>query len=221
MTQIFRTARSIALPLSLAASLFALGGCSGSGEDVARSVGLVRDAPDEFIVTTRAPLTLPPDLNTLPLPTPGAARPQEHTARDAAQLTLAPQSVASNSGNAPPTTGEKALLNASGPQPAPGIRADVDRVAKEDADHRSITDRLKFWKDKPTPGVVVNAPLEAQRIRQDAALGRSPADGVTPLVAPKNGPQPDIGDQDSPPANAQLAPATPEQPSTKHWWNIF
>ena len=221
MTQIFRTARSIALPLSLAASLIALGGCAGTGNDVARSVGLVRDAPDEFVVTTRAPLTLPPDLNTLPPPTPGAARPQEHTARDAAQLTLAPQSVASNSGGAPATTGEKALLNASGPRPAPGIRADVDSIANEDADHRSIAERLEFWKTKPTPGVVVDAPLESQRIRQDAALGRSPVEGVTPLVAAKNGPQPDNSDQNSPADTTQLAPATPEQPSTKHWWNIF
>ena len=44
-----------ALPLLAAGALLA-----GCGADTARSFGLTRDAPDEFQVTTRAPLSMPP-----------------------------------------------------------------------------------------------------------------------------------------------------------------
>ena len=42
-----------------AVSLLLLVGC---GENTARSLGFIRDAPDEFRVTTRAPLSMPPDM---------------------------------------------------------------------------------------------------------------------------------------------------------------
>ena len=67
-----------------------LGGCGG--EDVSRTFGLQRDAPDEFQVTTRAPLSMPPDFS-LRAPRPGAARPQEQTARGAAEAALVPQAA--------------------------------------------------------------------------------------------------------------------------------
>jgi hypothetical protein len=41
---------------------------AGCGQDTARTLGLTRDAPDEFQVTTRAPLSMPPSLGQLPLP---------------------------------------------------------------------------------------------------------------------------------------------------------
>ena len=55
------------LPPALAALALAalLPAC---GDSTARTLGLVRDAPDEFQVTTRAPLSLPPDMTTLPDP---------------------------------------------------------------------------------------------------------------------------------------------------------
>jgi hypothetical protein len=218
MTQTFRIAPSTALKLALAAGLFSLAGCAGAGDDVARSVGLMRDAPDEFVVTTRAPLAMPSDLNTLPPPTPGAPRPQEQSTRDAAQLTLAPQSVASNSAAAPTTGGEQALLKASGPASAPDIRNDVDHLAVEDQDQRGLLDKLMFWKTKPEPGVVVNAPLESQRIRQNAALGKSDTDGPTPIQVPQSSVGRDIAGNVNQPGQETSAPDA--QP-TKHWWNIF
>src|ERR1700759_3338402 len=64
-----------------------LAGCGGN--DLSRTFGLTRDAPDEFTVTTRAPLSMPPDFSIRP-PQPGAARPQELSARNAAEAALAP-----------------------------------------------------------------------------------------------------------------------------------
>ena len=63
----------------------------GCGENTARSLGFIRDAPDEFRVTTRAPLSMPPDMaGGLPPPRPGAVRPMERSARDEAEAVLVP-----------------------------------------------------------------------------------------------------------------------------------
>ncbi|HMS20189.1 DUF3035 domain-containing protein [uncultured Sphingorhabdus sp.] len=55
------------------ASLLALTALSGCGT----SSVLDRERPDEFAVGRAAPIVVPADLNTLPTPQPGAARPQE------------------------------------------------------------------------------------------------------------------------------------------------
>src|ERR1700749_1505982 len=75
-------------PLLLGASLLLLGGCSG--DSLSRTFGLTRDAPDEYTVTTRAPLSMPPDYSLRP-PRPGEARPQEQSERQQAEETLVPQ----------------------------------------------------------------------------------------------------------------------------------
>ena len=102
----------------------ALAGC-GSGSDISRTFGLTRDAPDEFQVTTRAPLSMPPDYALRP-PRPGAPRPQELSSRDAAEATLAPQAALggpTQDGTASP--GQSALLSAAGPPaPARGTSSD-------------------------------------------------------------------------------------------------
>ena len=46
------------------ALLLAAAGCGG---DASRTFGFTRDAPDEFQVTTRAPLSMPPALGDLPV----------------------------------------------------------------------------------------------------------------------------------------------------------
>ncbi|MCU0887246.1 MAG: DUF3035 domain-containing protein [Rubritepida sp.] len=177
-----------ARPLALAALLLAplaLGGCGG---ETARAIGLTRDAPDEFTVTTRAPLSMPPMLGQLPPPRPGAARPQELAAREQAELALAP--AAALTGGAPrpqgATAGEAALLARSGPGAPANIRNQVDQEALriERAD-RGLVDRVIFWREPPQPGIPVDPTREAQRLRENAALGRSASDGETPIIQPQ------------------------------------
>lgn len=55
------------------ASLMALSALSACGSTSVFD----RERPDEFAVGRAAPLSVPADLNTLPAPQPGAARPQE------------------------------------------------------------------------------------------------------------------------------------------------
>jgi hypothetical protein len=158
----------------------ALAGC---GSDTARSLGFTRDAPDEFTVVTRAPLSLPPTLGELPRPRPGLPRPQELRGPAAGEAALAPASVYGVGASSTPSASEQALLAQAGGSAPSGIRALVDEesLRLETAD-RSVVDRLMFWRDAPPPGTAVDPTREAQRLRENAALGREPVEGETPII---------------------------------------
>ncbi len=167
-------------PLLLAPLL--LMGCA----DAARNFGLTRDAPDEFQVTTRAPLSMPPSLGSLPTPRPGAARPQERNAREQAEAVLVPGTLSATQRTGQ-SLGEQALLSASGTNVPAGIRdrVDAESMRMERVD-RSVVDRALFWREvPPSPGVPVDAARESQRLRENAALGRSLSDGQTPIIQPQ------------------------------------
>src|SRR6195952_5646227 len=114
-------------PLLLGGALVLLGGCSG--DKLARTFGLTRDAPDEYTVTTRAPLSMPPDYNLRP-PRPGAPRPQEQSERDQAASALVP-SLALSSPQAEASPGQAALLQETGPAAPSDIRSKVDQEANQ------------------------------------------------------------------------------------------
>ena len=176
-------ARALSARIVLLASvLLPLAAC-GSGSDLARNIGLTRDAPDEFTVSTRAPLSMPPDFS-LPAPLPGATRPQEQSARASAEAALVPQTALATQ-NTTTSAGEAALLSAAGPNVPSSIRNQVDREASLAANNRGFTDKLMFWKTAPPPGVVVAPQREAQRLRENAALGQSVQSGDTPIIQRK------------------------------------
>jgi len=160
----------LAIPL-----LLALAGCGG---DTARSLGFTRDPPDEFQVTTRAPLSIPPSLGDLPPPAPGAPRPQE--ARSAASI-LSPGATA-----AAPSQAERALVARAGGPVEDDIRRRVDEeTLRLDRPPQGVADRLMFWQEPPPTGIAVDAEREARRLRENAALGREGTNGETPIVQPR------------------------------------
>jgi hypothetical protein len=162
--------------------LLLLGACGG--DDLSRSFGLTRDAPDEFVVTTRAPLSMPPDFTLRP-PQPGASRPQEPSASHAAEAAVtgsAGLGAASGPANSP---GEDALLAAAGAPAPPDIRAKVDADIAGAASDHSLTEKLLFWQTPPAPGVVVDPAAEAARLHDNAALGKPPDAGDTPIIRPR------------------------------------
>jgi len=172
--------------LLIAVLLLPLAACGGT-QNFARNIGLVRDAPDEFTVTTRAPLSMPPDF-TLPKPQPGASRPQEQSTRQAVEATIAPQTALAQQQADPATPGVQAFLAQTGPAAPADIRTQVDRAASLERGTPSLTDRLMFWKDPPAPPTqAVDAAKEAQRLRANAALGNSPETGSTPVIKPPTG----------------------------------
>ncbi|HYH38665.1 MAG TPA: DUF3035 domain-containing protein [Azospirillum sp.] len=171
--------------LGLALLALALTGCS----DARRAIGLDRNAPDEFAVVSRAPLTLPPDMR-LTAPRPGALRPQEATPTQlaassvfgGASRTGAPAKAANK---APASQGEAALLTKAGPAD-PGIRSRVDEETSAliVADKRWI-DRLLFWQKQEQPYEIVDPKKESQRLREAQAQGKPVNDGVVPTIERK------------------------------------
>ena len=169
-----------ALVLTALATL-CLSGC-GKDSSLARTFGIVRDAPDEFTVTTRAPLSMPPDFSLRP-PRPGAARPMEDSERRQAEQALVPQ-TALNTAPAGVSPGQEALLQAAGPPVSSDVRQQVDEDTRMMEASPSFVDRLLFWRRTPVAGVEVDPQKEAKRLRENAALGQSNDMGDTPIIQP-------------------------------------
>jgi len=177
-------APSRARPARLAATavaLLALGACA----DARKAVGWDKAPPDEFRVTTRAPLSLPPDYGLRP-PQPGAPRPQEGTAIDQARNAVSGGRSAPRGQSAiqAASAGQAALMTRAGVDRAdPSIRETVDREALITADaEKSFTDKLVFWRETDPPGTVVDPSAESQRLRENQALGRPSTEGQTPVI---------------------------------------
>ncbi len=158
-----------------------LGLSACNGDDLSRTFGITRDTPDEFTVTTRAPLSMPPDFALRP-PRPGEPRPQEETAPDAAEAALVPQSALADAQQGDTSAGQQALVAAAGPPAPADIRQKIAQDASLDQPSESLTDRLMFWRKPPLPGIVVDPTKEAQRLRENAALGQSVQTGDTPII---------------------------------------
>ena len=166
--------------IALVAGL-ALSGCS----DTKRALGYEKAPPDEFQVVQRAPLAMPPEFSLRP-PAPGTVRPQEGSTRDQAKASLTgarPTAAISAVGR---DSGDMALLKRTGADQAqPGIRELVNKETQALADAgRSFTDKLVFWRKTPGAGSgeQLDAEKEAQRLRENQALGRSVTEGETPRI---------------------------------------
>jgi hypothetical protein len=165
----------------LGCTLILLGGCSG--DKLSRTFGLTRDAPDEYTVTTRAPLSMPPDYNLRP-PRPGAPRPQEQSERQQAAEALVPQlALGTPQGGASP--GQAALLQETGPAAPADIRTKVDQEANRANGDEGFIDKLLYWRKPNTQSVQVDAQKESQRLRENSALGGGPNVGDTPIIQQK------------------------------------
>lgn len=125
-----------ALALALLAALTS--GCAGFG----RAIGGGKNPPDEFAVTTKAPLVVPPDYALLP-PKPGETRPDELSASERARRLLLGDTSAK-----PPTPGEQYLLQKANALTAdPNIRnlLNAENGGRGEKD-RSFANQLIFWK---------------------------------------------------------------------------
>jgi hypothetical protein len=181
-------------------SLLLLGGCDTT---VQETLGLRKNAPDEFQVLRGAPLEMPPSMAELPPPRPGAPPISDADPSRNARNVLLGDSVVAGAGNsadgsmeavpAELTPGQQALLNETGEIPAdPNIRRELNQ---EEQDATSITDRtflfIAGWQQtepEDEPGVVLDPVAEAKRL-QEAGITASTKPmtmrvGSVPLAAP-------------------------------------
>lgn len=182
----FRT--NLSRVVCLAAAALALSAC----ENVRSELGLTKQSPDEFRVVSRAPLSLPPEFTLRP-PEPGSVRPQEGSPQQQAKRAVfraeAPGETLDERIPADGrSVGERSLLMAAGADKAePGIRQIVDReTGRLNEENESFVNDLVFWRDEPPPGEVIDAEGESQRLRENAALGRSVTSGETPTIERKD-----------------------------------
>jgi hypothetical protein len=151
---------------ALGLGLVALEGCSSLRDEA----GLTKQPPDEFAVTTKAPLIIPPNFNLRP-PSPGAAPLNQTDPTSAAEVAMFssedPNQVAAQmQGNYSP--GEKMLLAHAGVQNAdPTIRGQLQSDDRNmQAADSSFTDRILGSPAKAPPppkGTAAAAPVSTDK----------------------------------------------------------
>jgi len=153
------------LPTALALCLCVpvLSGC----DSLRKAAGLQKKSPDEFAVTTKAPLVIPPDFNLRP-PTPGAPPSNTRDPSTNAELALFSNADIQTIASGLPgtyTMGERMLLaNAKAQNSDPAIRArlNADQRAVQNAD-RSFTDRILNTSATRDTGKAINADAEVAK----------------------------------------------------------
>ena len=165
-------------------AVIALGGCT----ETRQALGLNKQAPDEFQVVARAPLSLPPDYS-LRAHAPGMPRPQEGTARDQAETAVFGSYQTASAADAPAgsSQGEVALLQSAG---ATGIDPNIRQLVNQETSSlveqdEKFIDSLIFWRDPEPYGEVIDPVAEQQRLQENAALGKPATEGDTPVIERK------------------------------------
>lgn len=172
-----RTIASLAFAL---AATVALSGC----EQTKQLLGQTKQAPDEFAVFQRAPLSVPPDFALRP-PAPGTERPQAVNPRDQARSALTRTAATEPSGSL--SAGERSILQLTGANQADAaIRAKVNAETRElEQDSGSITDKLVFWRKPAEFGTAIDPAAEQKRLREKQAEGAPVNEGDVPTIKQK------------------------------------
>jgi hypothetical protein len=182
--------RTVYIGTTLALLGMGLGGCS----DTRKALGIDKAPPDEFAVVSGAPLTMPPDFNLRPPRSPSDKPPSETAAQAGRQTVFrvsdaktpaVTASVRTGTNGATLSPGEQALIAKAGAAGAdPSIRQQVDKdTAQINQDNSGgFVDSLLFWREPPPPGEAVDPSREAQRLRENAALGKPASVGDTPQI---------------------------------------
>lgn len=173
-----KTLQNLTLLSILALSLPLVTGCS----NIKNSLGLEKEAPDEFAVITRAPLAMPPAL-VLPPPMPGMPRPQEQSAIDSAAKAVLGRTLPKQQTS---STAEAALLDKAVKQPVdPNIRAVINNETKTMHDrNKPVAEKLlNIGGNRNEASATVVDPIkELERIKKNKEEGKSILNGETPII---------------------------------------
>ncbi len=165
-----------------------LAGC----ESARKIVGNEKNAPDEFAVYERPPLSLPPEFALRP-PTPGSVQSNAINPVDQARAALLQRQARIETGTPRDpnlSDGLNALMQRTGANQADSsirevVNAETTVLVQED---ERIADKMIFWvESQPYGGTVIDAAEEQRRIRENLALGRPITDGEVPEIRKKRG----------------------------------
>ena len=170
----------------LSAALLLPGGCGSNVKDSVRgTLGLNREAPDEFKVITRAPLEIPENL-TLPPPMPGMQRPQEKPVISTAKEAVFGEEQETSQKSKSSSDIESILLEKAGADQAEAnIRAVVDQETAEIAEQKTPVAKklLGIGGGEVEPAAtVVDAKAEYERLKKNQEEGKSVLEGETPVI---------------------------------------
>jgi hypothetical protein len=135
---VFFSQSSLKSCVALAATALILTGCASAS----RTLGLTKEAPNEFNILTNAPLVVPPEYNLRP-PRPGESSLDNNYSERAAREALLGDVDA-----AEPSQGELVLLSRAGAGRADQeIRLKIDGQNSVERKSDSLTNRILFWRD--------------------------------------------------------------------------
>ena len=165
--------KALILPLAVSMALTA---CSGN---VKKTLGLGKQAPDEFKVVSNQPLSVPPDFRLIK-PVPGAKRPQSQELDKQAEAALfkasnpaSSDAVSTNIIDSNKSKGEEVLLSNAGVQKAnPNIRdlLKEERLKTVEVEEEGFFSKLfNFKDDEAAPQL--NAIEEKKRISEAQQSG--------------------------------------------------
>lgn len=160
----------------------ALTACNG----VRETIGLNKEAPDEFSVVRRAPLEIPPGLTAaaLPPPRPGMARPQETAPSEDARVALTGTKSGVYAQEA--SESEDVLLQkTNAAQADPSIRRTLDKESEELKDvNKPVIQKLTGLAKGKTENsaTVVDAQKEFERLKKNKEEGKPANEGDTPYI---------------------------------------
>lgn len=129
---------SLKLGVAAVGSALILSGCASAS----RTLGITKDAPNEFNILTNAPLIVPPEYNLRP-PSPGESNLDDNYSERAAR-----EALLGNVDPAEPSEGELVLLSRAGVGRADQeIRMKIDGQNSIERKSDSLTNRILFWRN--------------------------------------------------------------------------
>ncbi len=156
--------------------------CSG-GSGVRESLGLKKSAPDEFMVISRPPLSVPPEFNLRPPAEAGSTATSDISKR--AKEVLFDQQSAQRSGAQ--TRGEKNLLNRTQTSANPDIRTLLEQENKAAAP--AVPEEEKGFLDDILEPIIpkkedplVDVEKEEERLTKNKREGKPVTEGETPTL---------------------------------------
>ncbi len=173
---------------ALGLTLLAVAACSGG--NVRESIGLKKNAPDEFRVLSNAPLAMPPEFTLRP-PMPGAKRPQETNLEQQARDVLFNSSAQSNAAGV--SKSESIFLSRADAQSA---NSEIKHLLEQEEVAATTVEKKKGFFDKVASFAnikgdkadpVVSSAKEKDRIAENKKEGKPANEGEVESVQPSSG----------------------------------